>query len=183
MSLNLREVSQRYENKLKKIKVALFDVDGILSTGHLYFQGGEIGFNRFFHTQDGYGMKILMEAGIKVGIISGGNSVGVKKRVELLKLDYVYLGSEDKRAAFADVLKKASVTADEVLYMGDEFFDLPILRQVGFSATVENSSLEIQENCDYVCVRASGMGCVREVIDLLRYAQKIEPKIPGYNVH
>lgn len=175
--LNLREVAKLHEDKLSKIKLCLFDVDGILTNGLIHWAGEEVGYNRSFHTHDGYGLKMLMAAGIKVGIITGGSSLGVKKRFTDLGLDYIYSGNEDKRGAFSDVLEKAAVNAEETLYMGDEFFDLPVLKQAGFSATVPNASIEIREAVDYVTHRSSGQGCAREVIDLLRHVQGITPKI------
>lgn len=175
--LNLREEAKAYTEKLSKIKICLFDVDGILTDGKLYWSGEEVGYNRFFHTHDGYGLKILMKAGLKVGIITGGDSLGVKKRFSDLGLHYIYSGSEDKRAALADILEKEGASAEEVLYMGDEFFDLPLLTKVGFSATVPNASIEVREAVDYITHRTSGNGCVREVIDLLRHTQDIVPEI------
>jgi 3-deoxy-D-manno-octulosonate 8-phosphate phosphatase (KDO 8-P phosphatase) len=121
-------------------------------------------------------MKVLMKAGLKVGVITGGNSVSVQKRVEQLGLNFCYAGNEDKRAAFLDVLKKYNVHADEVLYMGDELFDIPLLKKSGFSATVPNTCEEVLEIVDYVTKRESGKGCAREVIDLVRYAQNIHPE-------
>jgi 3-deoxy-D-manno-octulosonate 8-phosphate phosphatase (KDO 8-P phosphatase) len=117
-----------------------------------------------------------MKAGLKVGVITGGNSVSVQKRVEQLGLNFCYAGNEDKRAAFVDVLKKYNVEADEVLYMGDELFDIPLLKKSGFSATVPNTCEEVLEIVDYVTKRESGKGCAREVIDLVRYAQNIHPE-------
>ena len=175
--LNLREISNKYSDQLKKIKVCLFDVDGILTDGRIFWAGEEVGFNRFFHTHDGYGMKVLMKAGLKVGIITGGDSLGVKKRFEGLGVDFLYMGNEDKRSALDEILNKAGVSEEEVLYMGDEFFDLPILKRVGFSATVPNASYEIKESVDYVTCRESGDACAREVIDILRYVQDIQPII------
>lgn len=177
MNLDLREVAKKYDHKLKKIKMLLFDVDGILTNGKLFWGGLEVGFNRQFHTQDGYGMKVLMAAGLKVGVITGGDSLGVKKRFEGLGVDYLCMGDEDKRRAYLDVLKHSGLTHEEVLYMGDEFFDLPILKVVGFSATVPTASIEIREAVDYISLRAPGEGCAREVIDLVRHAQGIVPKI------
>lgn len=175
--IDLREISKVFENKLKKIKVCLFDVDGILTNGKLYWSGEEVGFNRQFHTHDGYGLKILMNAGLKVGIITGGESIGVEKRFERLNIDYLYMGKEDKRAAYEAILKDTGVTEEETLYMGDEFFDLPILKRAGFSATVPNASVEIREAVDYVTLRESGDACVREVIDMLRHVQGITPDV------
>lgn len=176
-SLDLREISSKYEDKLSKIKICLFDVDGILTDGKIYWASEEVGFNRQFHTHDGYALKILMRAGVKVGIITGGDSLGVKKRFEGLGVDHLYMGNEDKRAAFNEILEKENLTEDQALYMGDEFFDLPLLKRAGFSATVPNASIEVRESVDYVTVRESGNACVREVIDLLRHVQDIVPKI------
>lgn len=177
MNLDLRQVAAKYQDKLSKIKMVLFDVDGILTNGKLYWSGEEVGFNRQFHTQDGYGMKILMSAGIKVGVITGGDSIGVRKRFELLGIDYLKMGDEDKRHAYLEVLKHSGLSHQEVLYMGDEFFDLPILKTVGFAATVPTASIEIRESVHYISQRLPGEGCAREVIDLVRHAQKIIPTI------
>lgn len=174
--MRLRTEAKKHEAKLKKIKVLAFDLDGILTDSKIWWASEEVGFNRTFCIYDGYGMKLLMKAGLKVGVITGGNSVSVNKRVNQLGLDFCYLGNEDKREAFTDILKRYNVAADEVLYMGDELFDLPLLLKAGFSATVPNTTDEVKEKVDYVTERTSGEGCAREVIDLVRYAQGIEPE-------
>jgi 3-deoxy-D-manno-octulosonate 8-phosphate phosphatase (KDO 8-P phosphatase) len=174
--MSLKSIAKKFESKLKKIKVVIFDLDGILTDAHVWWASEEVGFNRTFNIYDGYGMKVLMKAGLKVGVITGGNSVSVQKRVEQLGLNFCYAGNEDKRAAFVDVLKKYNVEADEILYMGDELFDIPLLKKSGFSATVPNTCEEVLEIVDYVTKRESGKGCAREVIDLVRYAQNIHPE-------
>jgi len=171
--MSLRATAKRFEDKLKKIKVVCFDLDGILTDSHVWWASEEVGFNRTFCIYDGYGMKMLMKAGLKVGVITGGNSISVNKRVDQLGLDFCYAGNEDKRAAFTDLLAKYNVKAEEVLYMGDELFDMPLLKKAGFSATVPNCSDEVNGVVDYVTIKESGKGCAREVIDLLRYAQSI----------
>jgi 3-deoxy-D-manno-octulosonate 8-phosphate phosphatase (KDO 8-P phosphatase) len=176
----LRETAKKFEEKLKKIKVAVFDLDGILTNAHVWWASEEVGFNRTFNIYDGYGMKVLMAAGLKVGVITGGNSVSVFKRTDQLGISFCYAGNEDKREAFLDIMKKYEVTADEILYMGDELFDIPLLRKAGFSATVPNTSDEVKEVVDYVTIRKSGEGCAREVIDLVRYAQGIVPKLENF---
>lgn len=178
--MSLRETAKKFEDKLKKIKVVVFDLDGILTNAHVWWASEEVGFNRSFNIYDGYGMRVLMKAGIKVGIITGGNSLSVTKRTEQLGLDFCYLGNEDKREAFLDVMNRYSVRAEEVLYMGDELFDLPLLKKAGFSATVPNTSDEVKEMVDYVTHRKSGEGCAREVIDLVRYAQGIVPVLEDF---
>lgn len=174
--MSLRETAKKFESKLKKIKVVVFDLDGILTDAHVWWASEEVGFNRNFNIYDGYGMKVLMKAGLKVGVITGGNSVSVQKRVSQLGLDFCYAGNEDKRSAFTDLLVKYDVKSEEVLYMGDELFDIPLLKKAGFSATVPNTCEEVLEIVDYVTKRESGRGCAREVIDLIRYAQNIIPE-------
>lgn len=178
--MDLRDVAKRHEDKLKKIKVFLSDIDGVLTDGRVYYESSEVGFNRFFHALDGYGFKMLKHAGIKVGFVTGGDSLGVTMRANYLGLDYVFVGKEDKREAFLEVMKDG-FEADEILYMGDEFFDIPLLKKAGFSATVPNSSEEVKEVVDYITARNGGDGCVREVVDLVRYAQGIAPDIPDFD--
>ena len=175
--LQLKEIGDHFKEKLSKIKLCLFDVDGILTDGRVLWMGDEIGFNRQFHIRDGYGLKLLAAAGIEVGIITGGDSLGVVKRFEQLGVKHIYMGNEDKRSAYEDILKKTGLDHEQVLYMGDEFFDLPILVKVGFSATVPNASEEVREVVDYVTVTEAGYGCAREVIDILRHANNITPPI------
>lgn len=176
--LNLRQESKRFQEKLEKIKLCVFDVDGILTDGRIFYAGEELGFNRYFHAHDGYGIKMLMRSGkIKVGIITGGDSLGVKMRFEGLGVDYLYMGNEDKRVALDEIVKEMGISLENVLYMGDEFFDLPLLTKVGFAATIPGASLEVKEGVDYISTREAGNGCAREVMDMVRYAQDITPDI------
>ena len=171
--LRIKENAMKFKDKLSKIRVCAFDIDGILTNGGITWWGDEVGFNRTCHIHDGYGFKILRDAGIKVGIISGGDSVGMRKRfLDTLKMDFVFLGNEDKREAYKNLLAMG-YKDEEVLFMGDEFIDVPLLKRVGFSATVPNASLEIQEIVDYITYREAGDACAREVMDMLRYAQNL----------
>lgn len=173
------ELAKKFEKKLKKIKVVAFDIDGILTDGSVFWNGDDIGWNRLGNTSDGYMMKVLQKAGLKVGVISGGDSISVDKRYrENLGLDFVFKGNEDKLVALNEILSWG-YDESEVLFMGDEFFDLPVLQRVGFSATVPIASFEIQEQVDYVTQRESGKGCAREVMDILRVCQGIKPEVPG----
>ena len=175
----VEELAKKYHDKLSKIKVCAFDIDGILTTGHVFWNGDDIGWNRMGHISDGYMMKVLQKAGLKVGVITGGDSLSVDKRYEeSLKLDFIFKGNEDKLIALDKILAWG-FKADEVLFMGDEFFDLPVLQRVGFSATVPNASFEIQEQVDYVTSKNSGQGCAREVMDILRVCQGIIPGVEG----
>lgn len=178
---NLKQEAEKYQAKLKKIKYALFDADGILTPGHIYWANSEIGFSRAFHVHDGYGIKLLREAGIIVGVISGGNSISLMKRIENLKIEHSFCGNEDKRQAYLDFQKATSCKDEETLYMGDELFDIPILKRVGFSATNTHAAIEVRDSVDYITQKGPGEGCVREVIDMVRYAQGIEVEIKDFD--
>ena len=177
---NLREVAQKFKEKLKPLKVCAFDCDGVLTDGGVFWGGDDIGWNRTTTTRDGYGLKLLQRSGFKVGVISGGNSLALRKRFEEgLKLDFLYAGNEDKRGAYQNILDQG-FSDKEILYMGDEFFDIPLLKKCGFGASVPYASYEVQEAADYITTALPGMGCVREVIDILRYARGIVPNIPDF---
>ena len=174
MSVDLRQVAQTYAPKLKGIKVLAFDVDGILTDGSIWYTGSEVGWNRPFNTRDGYMMAELMRRGFKVGIMTGGNSRSVFERFGQggrgLGVDFIFADDEDKQASYEKV-KAMGFKDEEILYMGDEFFDLPVLERCGFSATVPEASAEIREAVDYVTWCSAGRGAAREVMDIFRYAQ------------
>lgn len=177
---NLRDEAKKYLPKLKKIKCLAFDVDGVLTDGTVSWDGEEVGWNRRTHTADGYMLRFLMQAGFTVGVITGGNSLSVHKRFgENLGLHFVHAGSDDKRSAFEKVME-LGFKEDEILYMGDEFIDLPLLLKAGFSASVPDASIEIRESVDYVTERMGGAGAAREVMDLLRHAHDIAPQVPMF---
>ena len=177
------KAAKAHGDKIKKLKVLAFDIDGILTDGRIWWESEEVGWNRAFHAHDGYGLKLMQEAGYKVGVITGGNSSGIYKRFkEGLGLDFVYAGKEDKREAYLEVASMDGGYKDEeIFYMGDELFDVPLLKKAGFSATVPNSSFEVSQVCDYVTTKTSGTGCAREVIDLIRYVCDIAPKVKEFD--
>lgn len=173
-------IAKKFQDRLSKIKVCLFDIDGILTQGGITWDGEDIGFNRTTHAHDGWGMKFLQRKGIKVGVISGGDGPNLRKRfIENLKLDYVFLGDEDKREAYLKILAEGYLD-ENVLYMGDEFIDIPLLKRAGFSVTVPNSCLEVQECVHYMTFLKGGEGAAREAIELVRYAQNLMVDIPSF---
>ncbi len=169
LSAKLLETSE-IQNRLKKIKLLLLDVDGVLTDGRIFWQE-EQGWTRFFHVKDGYGLKLLMKAGIQVGVISGGDSKDVKTRVEFLKLNYSFLGDENKIVAFDKIVAASGFSPDQIAFMGDELFDIPVLEKVGFSATVPHAVDPVKERVHYITQHEGGWGAVREVADAIRKAQ------------
>ena len=174
MARNLRAKAKEFSNKLAHVKVLAFDVDGILTDGRIWYEGPPVGWNRAYHTRDGHGMKRLMAQGFKVAILTGGDSVSVAERFghggKGLGVDFIFSGSEDKMDSFR-LLKAHGFEDREVLYMGDELFDLPVLKVCGFSATVPEACGDIKNHVDYVTETPGGRGAAREVMDLFYFAR------------
>jgi 3-deoxy-D-manno-octulosonate 8-phosphate phosphatase (KDO 8-P phosphatase) len=157
--------------RLRRVKLLCLDVDGVLSDGGLYFLGeAEHGpsWGMRFSVRDGVGVKLLMQAGIEVAILSEGALPGGQARARSLGIGRAYFGLKDKLQKFAVLCQELSVHADEAAFIGDEVSDLPLLRTVGFSATVPDAVVEVQAAVHYVTQRPGGYGAVREVADLVR---------------
>lgn len=153
-----------------KIKLLLLDVDGILTDGRLYFSNsGEE--SKAFHSLDGHGIKMLMRAGVAVGIITGRTSNIVSKRASDLGIEILYQGREDK----IDVLREISTTEDidlsSIAYAGDDLPDLPVLQAVGLSFSVPGAHSDVKEAVDAVATRGGGEGAVREITDFILASQ------------
>lgn len=174
----LQKPADSLKNKITPLKCLIFDCDGILTDGKLYWAGEEVGFNRSFHSRDGYGLKTMQRLGFKVGVISGGDSLGLNKRLENLGVDFSRLGTEDKREGFKSVLQEYNLSPEQVAYIGDDLFDLPILNAVGLSATVADAPYELLQACDYITSVKGGMGAAREFCDLVRLGQGLSLDLP-----
>lgn len=154
------------EEKIKRIKLLLLDVDGVLTDGKIVYDGNgnEI---KAFDVKDGHGIKLLLRSGVKVGIITSRESAVVAKRAEELGIAIVYQGAREKLFAFKEILSKVGLKEDDTAFIGDDLIDIPILRKVGFSAAVSDAVDEVKEVVDYVTTKRGGRGAVREVCELL----------------
>jgi 3-deoxy-D-manno-octulosonate 8-phosphate phosphatase (KDO 8-P phosphatase) len=152
--------------QLGKIRLLLLDVDGVMTDGRIIYddQGSEL---KAFDVRDGHGIKLLQRAGVRVGIITGRQSTVVDRRAEELGIDLVYQGAKDKLVPFREILHKTGLKAEEVAYVGDDLPDLPVLRRVGFAATVADAMDEVKPYVHYVTTHSGGRGAVREICDLL----------------
>ena len=151
---------------LNKIKLLLLDVDGVMTDGRIiYLNGG--GEAKAFDVKDGHGLKLIQRAGIRVGIITGRQSEVVARRAAELGIEIVYQGAKDKLQPFMEIVEKLGLEPSEIAYVGDDLVDLPVMRQVGFSATVADAVEDIKPYVDLVTSRPGGRGAVREVCDFL----------------
>jgi 3-deoxy-D-manno-octulosonate 8-phosphate phosphatase (KDO 8-P phosphatase) len=156
--------------RAKGLKLFLLDVDGVLTDGTITYthEGNEI---KSFHTRDGLGLRLLMESGVEVGLITARESEAVNRRVQDLGIKYVFQKAKNKLVIFENLLKELDLKPSEVGYMGDDWLDLPLLVRVGFAATVEDAVPEVLQVAHYVTKRKGGRGAVREVCDLILEAQ------------
>lgn len=155
--------------KINKIKMLVTDVDGVMTDGKIIL-GDDGEWRRFYSVRDGAGLCFLIEAGYQTGIITGAASPDVKKRAEHLKIHYLYQKQTDKGPAFDEIKKLTGYTDEEICYIGDDLYDVPLLKQAGFAVTVPGGMGDVKKVCHYVTQAREGDGALRELCDLiLRY--------------
>jgi 3-deoxy-D-manno-octulosonate 8-phosphate phosphatase (KDO 8-P phosphatase) len=163
-------VKKDINEKLKKIKLLILDVDGVMTDGGIIMdsEGREL---KKFNVRDGHGIKILQRYGIKVAILTGRKSKVVEYRAKDLEIKDVYQGAFNKKEVFAKILKKHKLTARETAFMGDDIVDIPVLKRVGFSAAVADAMDVVKKPVDYITQNRGGKGAVREVCEMILKAQ------------
>jgi 3-deoxy-D-manno-octulosonate 8-phosphate phosphatase (KDO 8-P phosphatase) len=158
--------------KAKNIRLLLLDVDGVLTDGNLLYSGDTVE-SKSFNTQDGFGLRLLSEANIEVGVITARKSVVVARRTSELKMKYVFQGSPNKTEAFKEILKVSGLKPFEIAYMGDDWLDLPLLQQVGLSIAPANGVKEVKDSVHFITEQSGGKGAVRDACDLILEAQNL----------
>ncbi len=156
--------------RAKQIKLLLLDVDGVLTDGTIVYteEGGE---SKGFNTKDGFGLRMLQDSGIDVGVITARTSEAVRRRAGDLGFAHLYQGRKDKNRVFDEILGATKLRPLHTAYMGDDWLDLPLLGRVGLAASPADAVPEVQQRVDYVCVQNGGHGAVREICDLILEAK------------
>ncbi len=158
--------------KLKKIKLVISDIDGVLTDGGMYYTAkGE--FMKKFNTKDSVGMELLLKYGIKTILLTRENSEINKKRAKKIKIVDLYSNMLKKEEMIPKLLQKYSIKKDEVAYIGDDINDIEIMKLVGFSATPSDGNFEVKKISDYTCTTKGGEGAFREMADLILKLKKI----------
>src|SRR5882757_2265590 len=183
--------------RAKKIKLLLFDVDGVLTDGKLFIfpapsgiqqtvldeasaHGGQGGFGlhsqtmveaKGFHAHDGTAISLARIAGIKTGLITKRISETVALRARDLKLEYVHQGIQDKLGVFKEILKQEGLKASEAAFVGDDVIDLPVMWNCGLAIAVANARAEVKKDAHYVTPHAGGDGALRDAIEYILKAQ------------
>lgn len=165
-----QHISKEVLQAAQKIKLLILDVDGVLTTGQLWvLASGEV--LKPFHTLDGHGIKMLQQTGVKTAIITARNDPAVAYRAKQLGITHYYHGVEDKQLAYQQLRMLEGVSEQECAMIGDDVIDLPILLHCGLPVAVANSHIYVQQNVLWVTSKQGGFGAVREVTDLIMYAQ------------
>jgi len=154
---------------LEKVRLFLCDVDGVLTDGTVSISHGDEA--KSFHIQDGLGLRLLQQSGIRVGWVSNRPSPATSRRARELKVDYLHQEKGSKVAAVEGMLAQSGADWSEVCYIGDDVVDLAVLRRVGLPVVVANAIDEAKSLARHVTRRAGGEGAVREVAELVLKAQ------------
>jgi 3-deoxy-D-manno-octulosonate 8-phosphate phosphatase (KDO 8-P phosphatase) len=156
--------------RARAVRLALFDVDGVLTDGRLYYgPSGEA--MKVFNILDGHGMKMLAQSGVATGLLSGRRSEAAAARARELGMTHVILGAEDKLAHFERLRTELGLAAAQCAFMGDDLPDVPVLSRCGFAVAVANAVPEVKAIAHLVTKSAGGEGAVREFCDFVMRAQ------------
>jgi 3-deoxy-D-manno-octulosonate 8-phosphate phosphatase (KDO 8-P phosphatase) len=172
--------------RARKIKLLLFDVDGVLTDGKLFFvpensqpsngnaadrtAQGQIEV-KGFHAHDGVAHSLARIAGLKTGLITRRSSETVALRARDLKLEYVRQGIQDKRTVFEEIVREAGIRLDEAAFVGDDIVDLPAMRAAGLAIAVKNARTDVKREADYITPHAGGEGAIRDAVEFILKAQ------------
>jgi 3-deoxy-D-manno-octulosonate 8-phosphate phosphatase (KDO 8-P phosphatase) len=159
-----------YKEKLKHITTLIFDYDGVLTGGTVLINpDGEL--LRTANVRDGYALKHAIVMGFRVAIISGGRSQSIKKRMAALGINDVFLEAEDKLKVYKEYLSTHNLKKEEVLYMGDDIPDFPLMKEVGIATCPADAAEEIKAAASYISFQMGGKGCARDVIEQVMKVQ------------
>jgi 3-deoxy-D-manno-octulosonate 8-phosphate phosphatase (KDO 8-P phosphatase) len=167
------------ENILKKaakIKLLVFDIDGVLTDGHIYLSEHQEIF-KAFHVHDGVGIKMIQGAGIETAIITGSQSPIVKLRAQYLGIPHVHQVIENKIPAYENLLATLKMENEEVAYLGDDLPDLPLMRRAGLSIASANATPFVRDHANWTTQAEGGAGAAREVCELILRAKGLLDKI------
>ncbi|HUX46238.1 MAG TPA: HAD hydrolase family protein [Terracidiphilus sp.] len=185
------------EERARRIKIVLFDVDGVLTDGGIWLvpapagsvahpglaeKDGEAGFGiqsttmveaKGFHAHDGTAISLARLGGMKCGFITKRISETVALRARDLKLEFVYMGQSYKMEAVREIMEKEGVTLEEIAYVGDDVIDLPVMRECGFAVAVANARAQVKAAAHYVTPNAGGRGAGRDTVEFILEAKGI----------
>lgn len=156
--------------KIKGIRLLLLDVDGVLTDGSIIYSNVKSE-TKAFNVKDGLGLKLVMQVGIKVGLVTGRTSTALIRRCRDLNIRHIYDGVQEKAPLLDKIVVDTGVNAAATAFMGDDLPDLPLMKRVALSVAVADAHESVREYSDWVTTAPGGCGAVREVCDALLKAQ------------
>ncbi|MCX5830426.1 MAG: HAD hydrolase family protein [Deltaproteobacteria bacterium] len=169
-------ITEALQEKIKPVRVLILDVDGVLTDGEIIIDdaGRE---TKHFNVRDGHGLIMLMRYGVEVVLLTGRTSQVVSHRALDLGIKEIYQGVFNKLTVFEEILRKKNISPAATAFVGDDVVDVPVLRRVGFSATVADASADLKNVVDYVTEQKGGRGAVREICEIILKAQGKWPEV------
>jgi 3-deoxy-D-manno-octulosonate 8-phosphate phosphatase (KDO 8-P phosphatase) len=161
---------QDLQAKAAQIRLVVFDVDGVLTDGRL-FLGDDGQEYKAFNSKDGHGMRMLLDSGVDIGIITGRTSEVVRIRMESLGIRHVYQGRRDKLPAYEELKNASGYTDSQIAFVGDDVVDLPTMRRAGFAVAVQDAHDLVKQHAHWITPSRGGRGAGRDVCEMLMQAQ------------
>ena len=174
-------MAKSFKEHLHTITTFIFDVDGVLTDGSLFIDN-EGNLLRTMNVKDGYAMKVALNQGYNVCVISGGKNEAVKNRLVALGLNDVYLGANNKIQCMNEIIDKYQLTKDQILYMGDDLPDIPAMKMVGMPSCPQDAVPEVKAASFYISHKNGGKACVRDVIEQVLKVQSKWPTIDEISI-
>jgi 3-deoxy-D-manno-octulosonate 8-phosphate phosphatase (KDO 8-P phosphatase) len=163
---------ERLLNKIRRVKLLILDVDGVLTDGRIIIDDAGVE-SKNFDVKDGHGLKIIMRCGIDVVLLTGRRSQVVERRAADLGIAEVHQGIGNKLEALAEILQRRNLASEETAYAGDDIVDVPLLKRVGFAVAVADAVPEVRQVADYITGCKGGRGAVRELCEVILQAQEL----------
>jgi 3-deoxy-D-manno-octulosonate 8-phosphate phosphatase (KDO 8-P phosphatase) len=163
-------MSQNFKQRLSKISTLIFDVDGVLSDGKVFFMSDGTTL-RNLNLKDSYALQLAIKKGFRIIIITGGSSQPLKDSLHRLGIEYVFLKQHDKLACYKDCMNELGFTDEQALYMGDDLPDYEVMQRVNVACCPADAAVEIKEVSIYVSPKKGGDGCVRDIVEQVMRVQ------------
>lgn len=163
-------VTPDVQARAAKIRLVLFDVDGVLTDGRLIL-GDDGQEYKAFNTHDGHGIKMLQRTGVAVGVITGRSSRVVEHRMKNLGVTHVFQGQTEKLPAYRELLARLELDPEQSAFVGDDVVDLPIMLRAGFAVAVWNAHALVKRHAHWITPSGGGQGAAREVCELIMHAR------------
>ncbi|MCW8933296.1 MAG: 3-deoxy-manno-octulosonate-8-phosphatase KdsC [Gammaproteobacteria bacterium] len=161
---------QDITEKAKKIKLVIFDIDGVLTTGALFI-GDDGQEYKAFHSKDGHGLRMLQDSGVEVAIITGRTSNVVAHRAKDLGITRIYQGKREKLPAYEELIKETGLNHEQIAYVGDDVVDLPVMCKVGLAICVQDGHSFVKQHSHWITENNGGCGAGRDVCEMILEAQ------------